>query len=393
MVNGAKNFAVTDWPTDNTGWDTNVPEYKEEDMHYLIIGRETAPETGRKHFQIYVQFKKKISYGKAKSYFSTTAHVEAAKGNPKSNIEYCNKSGDFSEFGIPVAAQGKRNDIAQAKSILDSGGSLTNVADECFGVFLRYESGLLKYQQLKLPTDRTNFTSNHITILWGDAGSGKSRTATHCDSVQVLQYNPVSTFWSAPWDGSKRVVIDDLDAGTMRPRDLWLRIFDPHTKQLSLNVKGGRSKFAPEEIYITSNFDPHGWFPDDPAWQRRLTEFCTIRHMVGFVDVAMRRFFEPVPQPTAMGTGLVATGGSDSTSESGDSIVCDDSSYDDADSQDSEYSRRVRRRLLARANANAEGSEYVHTMGARRHCAYADTEAVQDDSGVEWASDSDKEDL
>ena len=154
-----------------------------------------------------------------------------------------------------------------AKELLDQGASIKQVANECFSASAKYLKFFEQYRQLNLPMDRTVFDKSYCTILWGDPGSGKSRTAYACDSYQVLQYNPRSGFWSAAWDGSKRIIIDDVCPATFQPRELWLNILDPFAKQLSINVKGGYSKFAPVELVLTSNYDPATWMPDDAAFK------------------------------------------------------------------------------------------------------------------------------
>jgi len=241
-------------------------------------------------------------------------------------------------------------------------------------VFCRYPNAIKEYIQLKLPTDRTNVTKNYCTILWGDTRSGKSRTATNCDSFQNIQYNYKSGFFSTPWDGSKRVVIDDVVPATFSDRYLWLNLLDPYYKQMRINIKGGYSKFAPEELYITSNYDPKEWIPGDAAFLARLEEFCTIRHMAGFVDAPMRRFFEPTPTApapavaTSVGEDTEPMFITDSDSEPGDPVDWAESSDDDSHSS---YSRRVRQRICDMGNERAAGSEYHREPTPEVRCRYA----------------------
>jgi len=350
-----KNWCFTDWPTDdNDDW----PLYNDADMAYMVVGKEICPDTQKQHWQGFVQLRTRQRMSTVKKYFSEKVHLEATNGTPEQAAAYCKKDGNFQEHGT-IVTQGKRSDISNAKSLLDSGATITQVADECFGVFLRYSRALVEYQQLKLPTDRTVFTKNYCTILWGDTGSGKSRTAYNCDSFQVIKYDPVGRFFSAPWDGSRRVIIDDVCPETFRPRDLWLNILDPYSRQLRINVKGAYSKFAPVELYVTSNFDPVTWIPGDTALQRRLDEFCTIRHMVGFVDGPMRRFFTtPVALPD---TDPVYISDSDSGPECDGPVEwADTESGSDGESDGSSaYSRSVRSRLVSLANKRSADVDYV----------------------------------
>jgi len=366
------HWCITDWPTEEA---TNEPQFNANDMNYLIYGNETS-EAGVQHWQGYVQFKKAIARNKVKSYFSNATHCEPAMGSPQQASDYCKKDGDFKEFGT-ISKPGKRNDLLMAKDMMDKGASVTQVADECFGVFCRYTKAINEYVQLKLPSDRTCFTKDYCTILWGDPGSGKSRTAYNCDSYQVLQYDPKSRFFSAPWDGSKRVIIDDVCPATFVPRELWLNIMDPYARQLRINVKGSNSKFAPTELVLTSNYDPATWMPGDAAFQRRLDEFCTIKHMQGFVDVAMRRFFEPQPVGAAAMGDTEPIYITDSDSECGSAVDWAESSNDD---DHSSYSRRVRQRICDMGNERAAGSEYHREPTPEVRCRYAEEAEEGEDS-------------
>lgn len=371
-----RHWCVTDWPTEDND---DIPTFNDADMKYLIVGRETCPDTGKQHFQCYVQFRKSIRLTTAKKYFSDKAHLEPAMGTPEQASEYCKKEGNFSEFG-ELDKPGKRNDLLAAKTFIDSGATSVQVASEYFAVAARHYKFFDYYKQLKLPTDRTVFDKSYCTILWGDPGSGKSRTAYACDSYQVLQYDPRSRFWSAAWDGSKRIIVDDVCPATFSPRELWLNILDPFAKQLSINIKGGYSKFAPVELVLTSNYDPTTWMPGDAAFTRRLDEFCTIRHMVGFVDVAMRRFFEPATAP------LVERDRDDREHESDSDDAVSWASSEDGEPHDdgaSEYSQQVRFAACDRANATA--GEYVGPSTPKR-CRYA--EEAAEDNELDVGSDT-----
>jgi len=113
--------------------------------------------------------------------------------------------------------------------------------------------------------------------------------------------------------------------------------------------------------------------PDDAAFKRRLDEFCTIRHMVGFVDVAMRRFFEPATAP------LVERDRDGSQHEPDTDDAVSWASDEDGEPDDdgaSDYSQQVRFRTCDRANATA--GDYVGPASPKRaRCRYAE-EATED---------------
>ena len=72
-------WVFTDWPTP----EYTEPSYDQEQMNYLIYGREVCPETGKDHFQGYVQFKKATRFNTVKACFSDKVHIEVSKGTPE----------------------------------------------------------------------------------------------------------------------------------------------------------------------------------------------------------------------------------------------------------------------------------------------------------------------
>lgn len=61
---------------------------------YLVIGYEKCPKTGRGHGQGFIVFNKEKSFYSVKRLLKPN-HVEPAKQDYKTNIEYCKKSGLF----------------------------------------------------------------------------------------------------------------------------------------------------------------------------------------------------------------------------------------------------------------------------------------------------------
>lgn len=66
---------------------------------YAIVGLETAPTTGLKHYQGYMQLKQKRSLFYLKQNFTDKAHMEVAKGTGRQNKIYCSKENVFLEIG------------------------------------------------------------------------------------------------------------------------------------------------------------------------------------------------------------------------------------------------------------------------------------------------------
>jgi len=100
-------------------------------MDYLVYGRERG-ESGTPHLQGYVRFKTPKSIVSVKNMIDARAHLEKAKGDEKSNREYCTKDKDFVEFGKfdeKAGRQGHRSDLEDVtKEILSGMTSHLNVS-------------------------------------------------------------------------------------------------------------------------------------------------------------------------------------------------------------------------------------------------------------------------
>jgi len=104
----AKHWCFTAWDTDpRTLFDAQL-------HHYLIVGEEVCPETGREHYQSYVQYIKKVRFTSVKACFGNTIHVEKSKGTDQDNYDYCIKEGNYSEMGTRVNTTGTRTDLQTA---------------------------------------------------------------------------------------------------------------------------------------------------------------------------------------------------------------------------------------------------------------------------------------
>lgn len=82
--------------------------------NYMIVGFETAPETGTSHFQGYVNLKQPHTFSFMKKRMPT-AHIEATEGTSDQNIVYCSKGGDYWEYGErPQSGRAKWDKIVEA---------------------------------------------------------------------------------------------------------------------------------------------------------------------------------------------------------------------------------------------------------------------------------------
>lgn len=245
--------------------DTEYEEICNWDCKFLIVGKEIG-EKGTPHLQGYVEWKSSKLFSTMKG-MNSRIHWEKAKGDAQSNITYCSKENFTFSKGEPKS-QGKRNDLNEVKILLDSGASMSEVADEHFASWVRYNKSFDKYLALKL-TDR----SDKPYVVWrhGVAGAGKT---FYCIDKHPNHYIKDGTQWWDNYNQQEAIIIDDFD-GKWPYRDL-LRLIDRYAYQGQF--KGGYVKIDSPFIYITCEFPPsHFWSGNELAQvTRRLSEIVVV---------------------------------------------------------------------------------------------------------------------
>lgn len=243
----------------------------EEKATYLIYGEEVGGREGTPHLQGYVQFDRRHRRRGVVQALGGRAWTAPAKGSADQCRAYCKKEGSFHEYGvISHGEQGKRNDLLAIKKLLDEGGSLLDVANTSFSDFVRYQRGFERYLEL-LDGRRNGITK--VYILWGDSGTGKSRTAHALLKGAYCTYDDTLKWWCGYGGGlGKNVIIDDFCGGA--PFQTLLRLFDRYPYRVQ--TKGGSREFVAERIVITSNIDPRNWYgglsrEHSEAFWRRVT--------------------------------------------------------------------------------------------------------------------------
>lgn len=238
-----------------TCWDTNELNniLKDDKSHYVIYGEEICPNTNKLHYQGYAEFDNKVSIGNKGHLkkIAKTTHWERRYSTQKQAIDYCKKDGKWFERGQP-SHQGERTDIMELKECIDKGAKLSEVADQHFEYFLKFNKGILMYMNLK-PKVRTWKTECQIMV--GPPGCGKS---IKCPTQNAFWLNrPTnSNIWWDGYNGEEDVVLDDFYSWV--PFDLLLRILDRYP--LNVEIKGGVVPFLAKRVWITSNQRINEWY-------------------------------------------------------------------------------------------------------------------------------------
>lgn len=268
----------TIYPSDkNEQWTPEGHElsYKQSQIIRYIIGQwEICPKTGRKHFQGYCQFLKRIQGRKVfqKALEGGKFWCQPARGSSEENAGYCSKQGwvgkgnriegtEVYEYGKPVKMKGERNDIASVKQMIDSGESMYAVAQSDFKSFVRYHKGFEKYALMTQTAKAKEWRDIDAQVHHGDAGTGKSKGVVDlCKELGISYYRPVvnknGQVWYSCYKGEKALIIDDFYGQI--PFNYLLRLLDGH--KLEVETKGGSTWAAWEYVFFTSNSHPREWY-------------------------------------------------------------------------------------------------------------------------------------
>lgn len=273
-----------------TSYEEHESKFDGANMDYIIQQRERCPETGRLHWQGYVEFKNAVRMSRAKHHLGgNRIHVEARRGTQQQAIKYCSKS-DTQEappttFGQPHSnAQGQRNDLEELKQ-----DAIAPIAEYDVALTRRsYARHIRFFRRLRYMHGRRQAAINGFnarTVVWyhGAPGLGKSRRAMYeaCRAaggvVHDVYRKPSDSKWWDGYEGQKFVIIDDIDGNGGISVGTWKRLLDGYPEQVE--VKGGFVPWRAVQIWITSNYSVNDWFQqistriiDHVALRRRITE-------------------------------------------------------------------------------------------------------------------------
>ncbi len=180
---------------------------------------------------------------------SQKLHLEPCKGTASSNIIYCHKDGDYEERGASVS-QGQRTDLEEIKQIIDTEGSMMDVAEHNFGAYCRYRSSFEKYKQMVDQQKRKDFRKVEVIIIKGPTGCGKTRRAVEM-SKDTYKIEGGEMAWFDGYNGEKTLVIDEYD-NQINCTTL-LGILDGYTRRLP--IKGGFTYANWDRVIMTTNND------------------------------------------------------------------------------------------------------------------------------------------
>lgn len=226
------------------------PRRNGDGLRYLIVGEETAPTTGRKHWQCYMEFQEKTSMKKIKEIFNdNTVHLEPKRGSREQARDYCKKEGTYKEHGVWATGPGFRTDLVDITSaIISREARLTDIIMEQPEVYCRHRNGLRDVQALADKKNTKEFRQVEVEVISGPTGTGKTRRAVeHCKDYFKIEASELQ--WFDGYDGEKTLIIDEYNNDV--PITRLLNILDGY--QLRLPIKGGFTYARWDKVFITTN--------------------------------------------------------------------------------------------------------------------------------------------
>lgn len=234
-------------------WFLTINNYTEEDIsyatayscEYILIGKEIGEKCHTPHLHLYFELKNAKSFSKIKKEFPR-ANIQVAKGNAEQNKNYLSKQELIYEFGEPKK-QGERNDLANAKQILEDTGKMSEVVQEATSYqSIRMCECYLKYHEKKRKWKPV------VKWYYGKTGTGKSKTAYEESSEDVYTTGKTIKWWEG-YDANEHVIIDDFRKDFCCFHEL-LKLLDRYPYRVE--CKGGSRQLLATQMIITSAYHP-----------------------------------------------------------------------------------------------------------------------------------------
>ena len=239
-------------------------------FRYLIAGKEIAPETGKEHIHMYVEFKQQTIITKL---MMCNCHVDIVKPRTKDQaMDYCTKDMNVIDEIGECSHQGSKT----VKDLIE----LKDPSELDPRLFKTWTA--VKQWNQSMSRNDIYCPDKQVFFIWGESGSGKSKWVY--DQIGDEKFDRVkfsNGFWSGiSMDTSVRIAwYDDFRDSHMHPSEL-INFCDYYRN--GLNVKGSNVLDHYDKIYITSVQDPNDIYPnmkdEEPKvqWLRRIKT----KHMV-----------------------------------------------------------------------------------------------------------------
>ena len=242
-------------------------------LKYWCMSDEIGSENGTEHTHLYFESENPIRWDTIKNLFST-ANIQSAFGTNVQCRDYIRKEGEYSskadtsvdgtfeEWGeFIVGKQGKRNDWAIAKEMLDDGNDVDDIID-AMPHLLRYRKTLEEERQhLQVRKWKHQKREVKVTYIQGDTGLGKSTwvfdTFGDENVCQIIDYDSTGVF--DHYGGEDVLMLDEYDS-SIKPTILNGYI-DSRSKKVALAGRNFKRPANYTNICIVSNIPLEKQYP------------------------------------------------------------------------------------------------------------------------------------
>ena len=222
-------------------------------VSYFCIGAEWS-SSGTFHFQGYLELIRQLSFASVKAVLPR-AKLLRRRGNPQQAAVYCQKDGNFIEYGTR-SAQGSRSDLDSVAGSIMAGEPMSAVAAANPAVFNRYYRGMWALRNITVP-DRTD--APEVRVFYGATGTGKSYRARQwlSDASFYIHFSN-QRGWFDGYQGERYCIFEEFRGQSDIALPHLLMILDRYSARVE--VKGTFTMFSACKIAFTSPFHPELWY-------------------------------------------------------------------------------------------------------------------------------------
>lgn len=246
---------------------------------YYRYQEEIAPETGRRHWQGYIEVDRRCGVRDIQRLIGAgKCHVEGAK-DAEAARAYAGKEETRADGAVPVewgefggARQGQRSDLSVLAARARDRGTEDIIRTDP-DQYVRYHRGLEAIAAAGVKPRSSKDPPPAITILIGPPGSHKTRVAFDEFGDDEVYLKDSSKWWTG-YREQKVILFDDFVGSLEIPPHSLLQICDRYP--LRVQTKGGYVKMAArtEAIVFTSNIDITQWYGyNKREWEKALPGF------------------------------------------------------------------------------------------------------------------------
>lgn len=241
--------------TINNPTEKDCPDLKEFD--YIILGKEVGKD-GTKHLQGYCVFKKRKHLSGAKKIFPR-AHLEIKEGTIEQAVTYCQKDGNYNEWGTKPISSSEgmtiKNKIRWEEAFNAAKDGRIN--DIPIDMRMRYYHAWKRVEQDN-PVKPNDLDSHHNYWIVGETGVGKSYYAR---KRFPDYFDKAPNKWFIGYKGESTILIDDLEPIQCGYLSWYIKRW-ADLYSFPMETKGGGHQIRPPNIVITSQYSIEECFPD-----------------------------------------------------------------------------------------------------------------------------------